>query len=152
SILSSPLSTQQLHSTNLHLHLFPTRRSSDLSPCTWDLKEKPVFDAFNGIAGAQNNIDLMFDLAVNHKNMPIQQFVNSISYTPAKRFNLLNKGEISINKDADFAILDAEKSYTLKKEDLYNKNRFSPYVGRKIGCKITNTIVRGNEVYNMDRG
>ena len=126
--------------------------TSDHAPCTEDLKKGNVFEAWAGINGCQNNVDIMFDLAVKKRGMSISKFIDLISIAPAKRFNLPDKGEISVGKDADIILLNSNTSYTLKKEDLYYKNKFSPYENRKIDCRITKTIVRGNTVYDLERG
>lgn len=126
--------------------------ASDHSPSTADLKEGNVFDAWGGISGCQNSVDLMFDLAVKQRGMSIQHFVQLIATNPADRYNIPNKGEIALGKDADIILLDPTSSYQLMKEDLYYKNKFSPYEGREINCRITKTFVRGNEVYDLRTG
>ena len=126
--------------------------ASDHSPCTEDLKQGNIFEAWGGISGCQNSVDLMFDLAVKGRGLSVNRFVEFIATTPAARFNLQNKGEIALGKDADMILLDPNASYRLKREDLYYKNKFSPYEGREINCRITKTFVRGNEVFDVDRG
>ncbi|MBM7837806.1 allantoinase [Alkalihalobacillus xiaoxiensis] len=123
--------------------------TSDHSPCTIDMKAGDFFSAWGGISGCQNTIDLFFDEAVKKRGMSEVVFSQLIARNPAQRFGLAQKGEIAIGKDADFFFLDDKESYTLKKEDLYYKNQFSPYVGRKIGCRVTKTIVRGQVVYTL---
>ncbi|GGA65986.1 allantoinase AllB [Ornithinibacillus halotolerans] len=128
--------------------------TSDHSPCTEDLKLESdnLFTAWGGISGAQNNVDLMFDLAVKQRGLSVNRFVELIATTPAKRFNLSNKGEITVGKDADIILVDPEQSYVVKREDLYYKNKHSAYEGRKIDCRVTKTIVRGNVVYDLNEG
>lgn len=128
--------------------------TSDHSPCTEDLKTNAnnLFEAWGGISGAQNNVDLMFDLAVKQRGLPIERFVELIATTPAKRFNLKNKGEIAITKDADIIFVDPNQSYTVKREDLYYKNKHSAYEGREINCRVTKTILRGNVVFDLEEG
>ena len=126
--------------------------TSDHSPCTEDLKQGNIFEAWGGISGAQNNVDIMFDLAVKQRGLPVQKFVDLIATTPAARFNLPNKGEIAVSKDADIIFVDPNSSYTLDREDLYYKNKHSAYEGRKIDCRVTKTIVRGNTVFDLDNG
>lgn len=126
--------------------------TSDHSPCTEDLKQGNIFDAWGGISGAQNNVDIMFDLAVKKRGLPVQKFVDLIATTPAERFNLPNKGEIAVSKDADIILVDPNSSYTLNREDLYYKNKHSAYEGRNIDCRVTKTIVRGNVVYDLEQG
>lgn len=126
--------------------------TSDHSPCTEDLKEGNLFEAWGGISGAQNNVDIMFDLAVKQRGLSINKFVDLIATNPSKRFNLPNKGEISVAKDADIILVDPNSSYTLKREDLYYKNKHSAYEGREIDCRVTKTILRGNVVYDLEQG
>lgn len=128
--------------------------TSDHSPCTEDLKLEAdnLFEAWGGISGAQNNVDLMFDLAVKQRGLSINRFVELIATTPAKRFNLPNKGEISVSKDADIILVDPNQSYVVKREDLYYKNKHSAYEGRKINCRVAKTIVRGHVVYDLNKG
>lgn len=126
--------------------------TSDHSPCTEDLKQKDFYDAWGGISGVQNNVDLMFDLAVKQRGLEVEKFVDLIAFNPAQRFNLHQKGEIAVAKDADIILVDPNQSYVVKREDLYYKNKHSAYEGRKIDCRVTKTIVRGNVVFDLQQG
>ncbi|MFS0786511.1 allantoinase AllB [Shouchella sp. 1P09AA] len=121
--------------------------TSDHSPCTIDLKAGNFFTAWGGITGCQNMIDVMYDEAVNKRGMSEVAFANLISSIPAKRMGMHSKGDITVGKDADLFFLNDQVSYTLKQEDLYYKNPYSPYVGRTIDCRVTYTIVKGQVVF-----
>ena len=54
--------------------------TSDHSPCTEDLKQGNIFEAWGGISGVQNNVDLMFDLAVKQRGLAVEKFVDLIAY------------------------------------------------------------------------
>ncbi|WP_347178012.1 amidohydrolase family protein [Sporosarcina thermotolerans] len=105
-----------------------------------------------GISGAQNNVDLMFDLSVKQRGLPVHKFVELIATHPAERFNIPQKGELAVSKDADIILVDPNQSYTVKREDLYYKNKHSAYEGRKIDCRVTKTIVRGHVVFDLEKG
>lgn len=127
--------------------------TSDHSPCTPDLKDKEnAFEAWGGISGVQNNVDVLFDEAVQKRGMSLSQFAKLIATNPAKRFNLEEKGCIGIGKDADFVFISPNKPYTLKAEDLAYRNQISPYVGRTIGAQIERTILRGQTIYSKENG
>jgi len=129
--------------------------TSDHSPCPPEMKHSDtnnIFEVWGGITGCQNNVDLMFDEAVLKRNVPVTDFVQMIATNPAKRFNLPTKGEIAISKDADIILVDANQSYEVKKEELYYRHKHSPYIGRKINCRVTKTIVRGNLVFDLEKG
>lgn len=127
--------------------------TSDHSPCTPDLKEtENAFDAWGGISGLQNNVDVLFDEGVQKRGMSLQLFADVIATNPAKRFDLHPKGSITIGKDADFVFIKPESSYTLQAEDLEYRNKISPYIGREIGCQVARTILRGQTIYDLNDG
>lgn len=126
---------------------------SDHSPCTPDLKDtENAFDAWGGISGVQNDVDVFFDEAVNKRGMSLEQFADIIATAPTKRFGIENKGSLEVGKDADIVIIDPKASYTLEAEDLEYRNKISPYIGREIGASIEATYVRGQEVYSKEAG
>lgn len=125
---------------------------SDHSPCTPDLKEGKPFSAWGGIAGLQNSYDVLFDEAVNKRGMSLSQFVDVTATNAARYFGLQNKGAIEVGFDADFALIDPKKKYTVTPDELEYKNKISAYMNREIGCKVVRTIVRGNTVYSEETG
>ena len=127
--------------------------TSDHSPCTPDLKDKAnAFEAWGGIAGVQNNVDVLYDEGVQKRGMSLKMFADIIATNPAERFNLDSKGSISVGKDADFVFIKPNAPYTLTAEDLEYKNKISPYIGREIGAQVARTIVRGVTVYSQEEG
>ncbi|WP_462408534.1 allantoinase AllB [Neobacillus sp. Marseille-QA0830] len=126
--------------------------SSDHSPCTSDLKQGSIFEAHGGISGAQNSVDVMFDLAVNRRGMSVVNFANLIATQPASRFSLLDKGEITVGCDADLILIDPSLSYTVNAESLYYKNPHSPYIGMEVGARVTKTFLRGELVFGIEEG
>lgn len=126
--------------------------SSDHSPCTADLKQGNIFEAHGGISGAQNSVDVMFDLAVKKRRMSVDYFAKLIATHPAKRFSLQGKGEIAVGFDADLIFIDPDQSHTVRKENLYYKNPHSPYIGMNIGACVTKTLLHGKLVYSLGEG
>lgn len=127
--------------------------TSDHSPSTPDLKDTDnAFEAWGGIAGIQNNVDILFDEGVQKRDLSLKRFAEIIATEPAKRFGLDNKGSITVGKDADFVFIKPESSYTLQAEDLEYRNKLSPYVGRTINAQVAKTILRGEETYSLEDG
>lgn len=126
---------------------------SDHSPCTIDLKSSDnAFDAWGGISGCQNCVDAMFDEAVLKHGISPVTLAKALSTGAARRFRLKGKGEIALGFDADLVLIDPKTSYVLKAEDLLYKNKFSAYEGRRIDCRITHTLVRGNLAWSLEKG
>lgn len=127
--------------------------TSDHSPCTPDLKDTDnAFDAWGGISGVQNNVDVLFDEAVQKRGMSLTQFAGIIAGNVADLFDIQNKGRIQVGKDADIVLIKPDAAYTLQAEDLEYRNKISPYVGREIGAQVETTILRGQVTYAKDAG
>ena len=127
--------------------------TSDHSPCTPDLKDTDdAFKAWGGISGIQNNVDVLFDEAVQKRGMSLVQFSDIIASNVAARFDLEGKGRIEVGYDADFVLIKGDSPYTLEKEALEYRNQISPYIGREIGAQVASTILRGEEIYSLENG
>lgn len=127
--------------------------TSDHSPCTPDLKDTDnAFDAWGGISGVQNNVDVLFDEAVQKRGMSLTQFAGIIAGNVADLFDIQNKGRIQVGKDADIVLIKPDAAYTLQADDLEYRNKISPYIGREIGAQVETTILRGQVTYAKDAG
>jgi allantoinase len=130
--------------------------ASDHSPCPEELKNAPgktFAEAWGGIAGAQSSLELMLHEGHVARGIPLPELSAMLSAKPAKRFGLYpRKGVIAVGFDADLAIVDPNASYTLTKDDLYQRHKISPYVGRTFSCRVAATLVRGRTVYESARG
>lgn len=127
--------------------------TSDHSPCTPDLKDKEnAFDAWGGISGLQNNVDVIFDEGVQKRGMSLKAFADAIATNVADRFDIANKGRISVGKDADIILIKPNAPYTLQADQLEYRNKISPYIGREIGAQIATTILRGQVIYSQETG
>lgn len=125
---------------------------SDHSPCIPTMKEGNIMQAWGGIAGLQNCMDMMFDEAVQKRDMPLTRFAKIMATHAADRFGLKHKGRIAIGKDADIVLIKPNSSYVLKNEDLEYRHKVSPYVGRTINARIAKTIRRGEVIYDINTG
>lgn len=125
---------------------------SDHSPCTPDMKEGNIMQAWGGIAGLQNCVDMMFDEAVQKRGMSLPHFAKVMATNAADIFGLKNKGRIALNKDADIVLIRPNSSYVLKAADLEYRHKVSPYVGRTINAQVVKTILRGNVIYDIATG
>lgn len=126
---------------------------SDHSPCTPDLKaSENAFDAWGGISGIQNCMDIMYDEMVQKRGMSPALFAKVMATNVADRFGIEGKGRIEVGQDADLCLIEPNSPYVLKSEDLEYKNKISPYVGREIGAQIARTILRGKTTYAKGDG
>jgi allantoinase len=65
----------------------------------------------------------------------------------ATRFGLAGKGELAPGNDADITLVEVGPARTLAREELLDRHRFSPYVGRELRARVHTTLLRGEPVY-----
>ncbi|RFU65084.1 allantoinase [Peribacillus glennii] len=125
--------------------------ASDHSPAPPSMKEiknGDYFKAWGGISGAQSTLNILLTEGHFKRGLPLQKIAELTGAKPAKLFGLFpNKGTIKAGSDADLAIVDLNKSFELKKEDLYYRHQQSPYVGKTFNGKVITTLVNGQVVF-----
>ncbi|MCQ4085650.1 allantoinase [Saccharibacillus sp. JS10] len=123
--------------------------TSDHSPCPYDMKDPKdfnLFQAWGGISGGQFTLLAALELALAHE-IPLEKIAAWTSSNPAERFDLADrKGTIAIGMDADLAIVDLTKSFTVTPENYYAKHKESLYIGHTFPCSVIGTVVRGHIV------
>jgi dihydroorotase len=65
----------------------------------------------------------------------------------ARIFDFPQKGGLLEGKDADITIVDIERLWNVRKEDLFTKNQWSAYEGMTLTGRPVATILRGTLVY-----
>ena len=74
----------------------------------------------------------------------LDQLVKFLCENPAKIFGIKNKGYIKKDFDADFTIVDMNKTIEIKNENIESKCKWSPFNGFKLKGTPTHTIIAGN--------
>jgi len=118
---------------------------SDHSPAPASMKTgDDAFAIWGGVAGVQSTLSILLS---HSPTLPLEQVAKLTSTNVADRFNIPNKGRIGRGFDADLAIVDFNARYTLRREDLLDRHKLSPYVGREFRGKVRRTMVRGTTIF-----
>ena len=123
--------------------------ATDHAPHTKEEKEIGWTDgwkAHTGTPSTQFYLSMFLTAALEGK-VPLERVVEACSTAPARLFKLDKKGEIRPGFDADLVLVDLEKEYEIRDEDVLSLVGWSPYAGRKVKGKPVRTIVRGRTVY-----
>ena len=95
-----------------------------------------------GIAGIQHTYQLLFSEGVVKRGLPLEKFVELSSSNAAKRYRLYpQKGLIAVGADADFAILNPDKEWIIRKEDLKQMIKWTPYDLSLIHIFVLHSII-----------
>jgi allantoinase len=113
--------------------------ATDHSPSPASLKQgDDMFAVWGGIAGAQTLLALVYDAGVQPARL-----ASLVAGAPARRFGLAGKGALAVGGDADVVLVDPRGSWTVAREDLLDRHRLNPFVGRRLRGRVVRTVLRG---------
>ncbi|MFV9505897.1 MAG: allantoinase AllB [Oscillochloridaceae bacterium umkhey_bin13] len=127
--------------------------ASDHSPAPPELKTasadgRGFFGLWGGIAGIQATLELLLSEGYHARGLSLTRIVALTAGTVAARFRLdQHKGCLAVGYDADLALVALDPPWTLRRDDLHDRHRLSPYVGRKLRGRVVQTIRRGTTIY-----
>ena len=116
---------------------------SDHAPHLKKNKEKEYPNSPSGMPGVQTLMPVMLN-HVNDGKLSLNQLINLVCENPVKIFGIKNKGFINEGFDADFTIVDMNKTIEIKNENIESKCGWSPFHGFKFKGTPVATIVGGN--------
>lgn len=124
--------------------------NADHAPSTLEQKaegEENVFEAPFGIPGVETVLPMLLN-GVAEGHISVERVAEVFATNPAKILNLHpKKGDIRTGCDADLAIVDLNREYTLRNEDIVAKCGWTPFDGMTITGAVETTLVRGTPVY-----
>ncbi|OGX30430.1 MAG: dihydroorotase [Omnitrophica WOR_2 bacterium RIFCSPHIGHO2_01_FULL_52_10] len=120
---------------------------TDHAPHTAEEKEMDYDHAPYGMIGLETSVGLTITELVEKKVLSWTQMADRMSAAPARIVGLTDKGVIKEGADADITIIDPEKVWEVRKEDIVSKSKNSPFIGRKLKGAVAMTIYGGKITY-----
>lgn len=120
--------------------------ATDHAPHTIDEKNNNYLKAPSGGPLVQHGLGVMLKF-VNQNKISLEKVVEKMCHNPSICFKIEKRGFIRENYFADLVLVDINKKYEVKKEDLLYKCKWSPFEGDELFGKVNYTIVNGNIVY-----
>ena len=124
--------------------------ATDHAPHTIDEKNNNYLKAPSGGPLVQHGLSVMLKF-VNQNKISLEKVVEKMCHNPSICFKIEKRGFIRENYFADLVLVDINKKYEVKKEDLLYKCKWSPFEGDELFGKVNYTIVNGNIVYENGR-
>ena len=118
---------------------------SDHAPHTLEEKAKPYPHSPSGMPGVQTLVPVMLD-HVNKGRLSLERFVDLTSHGPGRIFGIAGKGRIAQGYDADFTIVDMQRTETITNNWIESRCQWTPYHGMTVKGWPVGTIVRGRRV------
>jgi len=121
---------------------------TDHAPHTLEDKTKGVWASSPGIPNLETVVPLLLT-EVNKGNIDLKIIPKIFSQNAAKVYELKNKGEIAIGKDADITVIDLTQEGKFNIDEFETKAEYSPFDGWEYQGLPIMTIVNGKIV--MDK-
>ncbi|GAA2627314.1 allantoinase AllB [Streptomyces axinellae] len=118
---------------------------SDHSPCTTDLKTPDFGTAWGGISSLQLGLPAIWTEA-RRRGYGLADVVRWMSGAPARLAGLAHKGAIAPGRDADFAVLAPEETFTVDPAHLHHRNQVTAYAGKTLHGVVRSAWLRGERV------
>ncbi|MGW5734127.1 MULTISPECIES: allantoinase AllB [Streptomyces] len=118
---------------------------TDHSPSTADLKTDDFATAWGGISGLQLSLPAIWTEA-RKRGHGLEDVVRWMSTRTSELVGLDQKGAIEAGRDADFAVLAPDETFTVDPAELQHRNRVTAYAGKTLSGVVKSTWLRGERI------
>jgi allantoinase len=124
---------------------------SDHACCSAELKTDPqepgnLWLAKSGFGGTEYLLSGVFSEG-SRRGMSYNHMAELLSWNPAQRYGLRNKGDIALGYDADLALLDPNETFTVQAANSESGQGYTPFEGQQLTGKVKFTFLRGQQTY-----
>lgn len=104
-----------------------------------------VFAAKSGFGGTEYLLPGLITEG-RKRGLSLRRIAQLTASNPADRYGLPGKGRLAEGVDADIAIVDPNRTWTVRAADSESTQEYTPFEGFELGAAVTDTFVRGNRV------
>ena len=87
----------------------------------------------------------------SRRGLPYHRMAELLAFNPAQRYGLLRKGDIAVGFDADLALLDPERRFTVRAAESPSVQGYTPFEGQELTGRVTATFLRGGLAWEDGR-
>ena len=121
--------------------------ATDHAPHAWEEKCAPYTKCPSGAPMVQHSLQVMIELA-KRGYFGIEDIVKWMSHNPARLYKIDRRGFIRKGYFADLVLVDLNANYSVSKENILYKCKWSPLEGYTLNSKIVSTFVNGKTVFD----
>lgn len=162
SVQHFSLTDEECFGYNTHAKMYPPLRSrehvdavikgikdgtidvftTDHAPHIEPEKLRPFQDALSGTIGLETSFAAANTYLVETGHVKLPVVIQKMTSAPAAILGI-NKGCLSVGADADIAVFDTKKKWTVDPKTFQSKSKNSAFAGKKLVGKTVHTIVGG---------
>lgn len=121
--------------------------ATDHAPHLLSEKQPPYEKAHSGLPLVQHSLQLMLQY-YREGLIPLTTIVQKMSHAVADCFNIKERGYVNEGYFADLVLVDLDKKYSVKKENLLYKCGWSPLENFDFSASIEKTFVSGHLAFD----
>ena len=110
-----------------------------------------IWKASPGFPGLQTLLPVLLSEGYHKREVPLGLIARVLSANPARVMGCQSKGAIAVGQDADFAIVDLNRTWTAERGSMHSAAGFSIYDGWQFKGKVIHSMVRGRFVYRDEQ-
>lgn len=122
--------------------------ASDHAPHTENEKEIEFERAEFGVIGLETELAAVITELLNPGILDWPGLVEKMALNPARILGI-DKGTLSTGRDADIVIVDPDKAWTVRREELVSKSKNCAFLGRELKGAVEYTICSGKVAYGI---
>ncbi|MFA5099579.1 MAG: dihydroorotase, partial [Candidatus Omnitrophota bacterium] len=123
--------------------------ASDHAPHTVAEKETEFDRAEFGVTGLETELGVAATYLIKPGLLTWADVCRKQALNPARILGI-DKGTLSVGKDADIVIVDPLAEWMVAADDFASKSKNSSFLGKRLTGKVVKTIYRGTVVYNAE--
>ncbi len=109
-------------------------------------KRQPFAEAADGAVGLETMLAVGLRL-VHSEEVPLQRLIEAMSTAPARLLGL-EAGTLAPGAAADLIVVDLERPWIVREEELHSRSRNSAFEGARLTGKVVRTMVGGRTVHH----
>ncbi len=82
------------------------------------------------------------------RGLAVNRVAQLLSWNPAQRYGLLNKGDIAPGFDADLVLVDPRETFVVRAADSPSQQGYTPFEGQELTGRVKRTLLRGKLIYD----
>jgi allantoinase len=123
---------------------------SDHACCRAEMKvsaENPddIFLAKSGFGGTEYLLPGVLSEG-RKRGLPDSRIAELVSWNPAQRFGLLDKGTIDVGYRADVVLVDPDETFVVRAEDSESTQGYSPLEGHELTGRVKHVFLGGTQI------
>ncbi len=105
-----------------------------------------IWMAKSGFGGTEYMLPALISEGTR-RGMSYNHMARVTSWNPAHRYGLNSKGDIAAGFDADIALVDPGKTWTIHAKDSPSTQGYTPFEGLELSANVDATYLRGELIY-----